>query len=392
MVGRAIIVGVPALLAGTLVLRTAAVDALASKNPAKAAAAWPTHPTVVFASGLEQIGRDATARRPVAKSVVARLVAAAARAPLAPEPFLVKGVEAQLAAREALAGRAFLEARKRDPRAVAARYFLADHYLRTGRPRQGLGEISALTRLVPQSLDSIAPYLAAYARSPGAAPQVKDLLRRNPALEPVLLNALAVNAGDARLALALWSGRSGKSAKVWQSRMLNSLVEAGRFDEAHSAWLRFTQTPVQRDQLIDTNFTTGLPPFGWNLASGPAGVAEPEQLGRLRILYYGRDNLVLASQLMRLTPGGYRLSMRVNGASPSAKSLAWTVRCLPSSLEIAGIGLASAGRGGQLAGTFVVPAGGCAAQRLELNGTSPEIPEQAALTISGLRLQREAGR
>ncbi len=391
MRARAIVIAALALLSAALVLRAAFVEAYSSTNAAKAAAIWPGHPSVVFASGLDQVGRDAAAKRPIDRTVVERLVAAAAKDPLAPEPFLVRGVEAQLAGDEALAGRAFLEARNRNPRAVAARYFLAEHYLRIGQTRRGLGEISSLTRLVPQSLDSIAPYLAAYARS--APPEVKALLRRNPQLEPALLNALAADARDVRLALSLWSGRGGEGAKGWQVRMLNSLVEAGRFDEAHDAWLRFTRTPVRRDHLIDTNFSSdALPPFGWTLASGPAGVAEPENGGRLRILYYGRDSLVLASQLIKLRPGRYRLSMQVNGASAAAKALAWTVRCLPSSSAIADIGIAGAEKDGELTATFAVPANGCAAQSIELTGSPPEFPRQAEVTISRLRLEQEVGR
>ncbi len=393
MKGRTIIVAVLALLSAALVLRMAFVEAYATHNPARAAAVWPGHPSVIFATGLEEVGKRSVARQPVDKAVVERLVATAVKNPLAPEPFLVRGVEAQLAGNEALAGRTFIEARKRDPRAVAARYFLAEHYLRTGQTRQGLAEISALTRLVPQSLDSIAPYLAAYARSEGAAPQVKALLRRNPQLEPVLLNALAADARDAGLALSLWSGRGGEVAKGWQQRILNSLVEVGRFDEAHAAWLRFTSAPVGRGQLIDTNFQSEAPPpFGWTLTTGAAGVADPEEGEKLRILYYGREDLVLASQLMLLKPGPYRLSMQVSGASPAANSLAWIIRCLPSSGEIANVGLDGVGKGGVLTTAFSVPASGCAAQSLELAGSSPEITRQVELTIAGLRLEQGARR
>jgi hypothetical protein len=393
MRGRTIIVAMLALVSMVLVVRTAFVDAYASSDPVKAAAIWPGHPSVILASGLEEIGRHAAAGRPADKAMVDRLVATAIKDPLAPEPFLVRGVEAQLAGNEALAGRAYVAARDRQPRAVAARYFLAAHYLRTGQIQPGLSEISSLTRLVPQSLDKIGPYLAAYARSEGATAQVKLMLLRNPRLEPVLLNELAVDARDARLALLLWSGRGGETARPWQARMVNTLVAAGRFEEGHAAWLRFTGGPVLQDQLIDTNFQSqALPPFGWTLASGSAGVAEPEEGDRIHVLYYGRDNLVLASRLMMLKPGSYRLSMQVSGASPLAKSLAWKVRCLPSSAEIANVELADARKGGVLGVGFAAPATGCNAQSLELTGLSPEFPEQAEVTITSLKLEREVAR
>ena len=98
------------------------------------------------------------------------MLSASAKAPLAPEPFLVRGVQAQLSGEQQLALRSFLAARQRNPRGIAARYFLADHYLKVGETGPGLNEISALARLVPQSLPTVAPYLAAYAKTPSAAP------------------------------------------------------------------------------------------------------------------------------------------------------------------------------------------------------------------------------
>lgn len=390
---RAILVVALALLTAWMVFRSAFVAAYASRDPAKAAAVWSGHPAVIFAAGLDEVGRMAAAGKPVNNATVDRLLAASIKAPLAPEPFLVRGVQAQVAGDQALAERAFLEARRRDPRSVAAHYFLADIYVRTGQTRRGLGEITALARLVPQSLQGVAPHLAAFARSPGGAAEAKAMLRNHPELEPLLLDALASDAANDRLIMYLWNGGEGESARGWQERLLNSLVAAGRYGEARTAWLRFSPRSPQAGELVDPGFVAhALPPFGWTLSSGPAGLAEPEGGGRLHILYYGRDDIILASQMLMLKPGSYRLSMRVGGVSPAAKSLAWAIRCLPSSNELAVIGLANAGKGGALTATFAVPPSGCAAQRFELRGTAPELPEQADVTIAELRLLREAGR
>jgi hypothetical protein len=83
--------------------------------------------------------------------------------------------------------------------------------------------------------------------------------------------------------------------------------------------------------------------------------------------------------------------MQMTSVSPTAKSLAWSIRCLPSSNEIAAIPLDQAGKGGALAAEFSVPPSGCTAQRLELIGRSPELPEESDLTIAGLRLERKVG-
>ena len=333
----------------------------------------------------------AAASRPIDPALIRKLVATSAKAPLAPEPFLVRGVEAQLAGDEALALRSFLAARQRNPRAMAARYFLADLYLKGAQTGPGLAEISALARLVPQSLENVAPYLAAYARSPGAAPKIKAMLKGQPQLETVLLNALAGDAANVRLIHYLWDGRGGEGAKPWQSRLLYALVEAGRYAEAREAWLRYSNISVEKDRRSNSDFTTeALAPFGWSLASGPAGVAEPEGADRLHVLFYGRDNLVLASQLLTLPPGQYRLSMQVGATSPaSSKNLAWTIRCLPSATEAGSLRLEGVGA---VAKSFAVPALGCGAQKLELAGTAPEFAEQSDIMISQFRLEPEQAR
>jgi hypothetical protein len=314
---RGLIVVAMAMLVAVMVVRSAFVAAYVAQEPAKAAAAWSGHPSVIFANGLEQVGRTAAAGKTVDMANLGPMLAASAKAPLAPEPFLVRGVEARTNGNEALAARAFLEARRRDPRSVAARYFLADHYLQTGQTRLGLGEISSLVKLVPQSLASIAPYLASYARSPGAVPEVRNMLRQHPDLEPWLLGALAADPNNYQLALSLWSGRRDAGARDWQQRLVNSLVEAGRYGEAEAAWRRFSPNPKRKGELVDPDFTSSaMPPFGWSFASGPAGLAEPDGGGRLHLLYYGRDDLVLANQLLMLRPGSYQLSMRVSGGGP----------------------------------------------------------------------------
>lgn len=376
-----------ALLAGFFVVRVAFVEAFAAKDPATAAAVWAGHPAVLLESGLAQVGDMAAAGRPVDQSLVDRLISASAKAPLAPEPFLVRGVDAQVSGNHAVALQSYLAARERNPRAVAPRYFLADLYLKAGRTEPGLAEISALARLVPQSLPNVAKYLAAYARTPGAAPQVKKMLETHPQLELALLNELASDAASARLILYLWSGRGGEEARPWQGRLLEQLVATGRFNEARTAWARFTNISAEQDALFDAEFAAqALPPFGWMLASGASGIAEPQGGGRLHLVYYGRDDLILASQLMTLPPGRYRLSMNVSASSPAAKSLSATIRCLPSTSPLASLPLH---RRGAVTASFNVADRGCPAQRLEISGDAPEFPEQAELTVGRLRLERD---
>lgn len=380
--------GLAALIVAFYVIRVAAIEAFAAKDPVKAGAFWPGHPAVVMESGLAEVGETAAAGRPVDRALVDRLIAASAKAPLAIEPFLVRGVEAQLSGDEAAALRSFLAARLRNPRAIAPRYFLANHYLDANQAASGLMEISALTRLVPGSMATIIPHLVDYARDPSATSQVKQMLEAHPDLESALLIELAGSAADSSLVMSLWSGRKVEGTRAWQARLLNQLVEAGRYQDARTAWAKFTNISADHRRLFDSEFkVSSLPPFGWTLASGGSGIAEP-QSGRLHVIYYGRDDLVLATQLLTLPPGSYRLSMNLDPISPAARVLRWTVRCLPSSDVLASI---PADRRGAVAATFTVRPGNCLAQRLELSGNAPEFPQQSELTVSNLQLQRDGG-
>jgi hypothetical protein len=378
-----------ALLAAVMSVRTALVQGRLRQNPQAAVAAWPNHPNAVLAAGLVEIGDAAGRGRPVDPQLVERLVSAFARAPLEPEPFLVRGVDARVRGNEALAGQAFLAARARDPRSVAARYFLADHFLRVGDTRRGLAEIATLTRFVPESRRGVAPYLAAFARDPRAAPEIRAMVRNDPTLEAVLLGELASNPNDIGLVLGYWSGRRGRQTREWQAKLLGTLVRAGRFSEAHDAWRRF-EPGAQRGSTVGPGFADeALAPFGWTLASGSEGLAEAEANDRLHVIYYGRNDLRIASRVMALPPGQYRLSMRASGTPLAADALSWKIACLPRGPAIGMLGI---GRGGAIAQSFAVPASGCGAQQIDLHAKAPEFPEQVDVSLTDFRIAQEGGR
>ena len=386
---RSLVVALAAIAIGALVVRAGLVSALAGRDPVRAAAIWPDHPDTLFASGLLQVGQTAAEGRPIDRAVVHRMLAATRTAPLAPEPFLVRGVDAQLAGDEELAGKAFAEARRRDPRSIPARYFLADHYLRTGQVRPGLDEIATLARLVPHGGEKIAPYLAAFAKMPGSLGDVKSVLREHPEMEPILLRNLSADAANAGTILALWNGSRGPEAKGWQEKMVGELVTAGQFQRAQLLWSRFAGRP-QGATLINEPFDeqSAPPPFGWKLTSGAEGIVEAIGDGQLHVLHYGRSNLTMASRLLTLPAGRYRVAMRVSGAAAAKKQLGWSLQCLPSKADIASFDLS--GSGDALVRTFVIPSN-CPAQQLDLAAFAPDFPEQADVTISGFQIQPEGG-
>ena len=145
MIARFFTIAVAVIL-GAQIVRSAVVAGTATTSPEVADRVWASHPAVEVAKAMTDIARATRAGRPVREPVLALTAEAARHAPLAPEPFLIRGVQAQLAGNEALTQRAFEAAQWRDPRSLAAAYFLADRYFRQGDVDRGRRETAALAR------------------------------------------------------------------------------------------------------------------------------------------------------------------------------------------------------------------------------------------------------
>jgi hypothetical protein len=142
--------------------------------------------------------------------------------------------------------------------------------------------------------------------------------------------------------------------------------------------------------LFDAGFADekSPPPFNWALTSSAVGLAERQPGGRLHVIFYGQEDGVLASQLLLLPPGRYRLAMQLSGDAARAKSLLWSVTCANSNATLAHVPLDSAAAA---TGWPIMVPDNCPAQRLELLGTAPDLPQQVDMSIGNLRLSREPG-
>jgi hypothetical protein len=381
---------VAALLCGVVVVRTAVVRQYAELYPNVAKRVWPSHPSSEIWAGLTQIGFTARDRKPVSAETLDLIRDAAVKSPLSPEPFLVRGVEAQLGGNEALSTKAFQGAALRDGRSIPARYFLAEQYFRSGATTQGLREMAVLARMVPDGVDNLAPFIASYAKDPRNRQYLLALFRSDRVIEQAALRILSSDAVNADLVLDLAS--HSNAAPLWGDRLLQSLVAAHQYGKAKAVWSRLARVPMSQSQLIfDPGFngSDAPAPFNWTFASSTAGLAERQSGGRLHIIFYGQEDGVLATQLLTLSPGRYRLAMRVAGDVAPARSLSWTVACAGGKEALLALSLADAKRAAQGV-SFVVP-DGCQAQYLQLAGKAPDLPQQVDVTVSGLSLSREAG-
>ena len=390
MLLKVLLVGLFVVGTTVQVVRTAAVESWAEAAPATAAMIWPQHPDVQRTIAMAEVGAAAAGLKDPPQTTLLRLQRLASAAPLALEPFLVQAAIARKSDDHGAAEQLLAHARDRDPRSAAARFLLADLYFRTGRVNEGLAEMAVFSRFVPGAVQQFGPALAQYATTPGAFPEVKRIIALYPELEAPLLAQLAQDTRNTDLILALATPPdAGAEAAGWKQTLLGQLIEEGAYRRAYAIWARLSQVPPGAARgLFNPRFnqSNAPAPFNWALTETGDGVAEPTTDG-LHVLYFGRRDLVLASQLMLLRPGRYKLEMNIAGRTGDDGQLAWIVTCLPSNRQAMQLPIAG-GAGGAATGDFEVGGEGCVAQRIELRGIAQEFAETAELRISELRLAR----
>lgn len=387
--GRATIVAtlaVASLLAAE-VARLTVATAFAETRPALAEALAPRLPELLVTQAMAQVGEAAAKGQNPPESAMELLGRLARMAPLQPEPLLVQAAIDQRSGDLAEAEQLLLEARRREPRSAAARYLLAHLWLDQGRIEEGLGEVAVLSRLMPESSEQLGPALSEYAKTPGAAPKLRQILASNPQLMPPLLNALATDPDNLPLILELESAVTitEQKAPEWQARVLDGLVRRADYERAYALWRRLAGYGGPRQLLFNGGFSplAAPPPFNWKFQSGKAGISEPGD-GRMRVLYYGRANTILASQLLLLPPGRYRFSFGLAG-TPQPRSLVWALSCLREKRLLMRLDLSpSAPRQAD----FVVPPAGCEAQMLALRGQVQDLPKQSDVLIGPAAIRR----
>ena len=387
MIARGLLIGLVALAVAVQLVRNALVEALAQSRPAEALRVWPGHPDAELASGLTAIATATRERKAIAPSVFNAILDTARKEPLAPEPFLVRGVQAQLAGDASRAEQAFQAARLRDPRSLPARYFLADLYFRRGDAARGLPEIGALARLAPNGVQDLAPYMAAYARTRASWPQLREMFETNPRMEDETLVALAADSRNADAVLALANPRRNGPKSLWLAPLLQNLVKDGQYERARAIWASISRIHVDRSALIfDPDFARvdAPPPFGWALTSSTVGFAERQRGRGLHVVFYGQEDGALATQLLVLAPGRYRFITNAPTALTNAEALQWRLTCQGTTAPFASIALSTAIRGWSFS---VAP--GCGAQKLELFGSSSDITKQSEATIRSVSLIQE---
>lgn len=383
---RIALAGLFAVLAVAYVTRSALLKAYVDQNVALVEAYWPDHSSVLASAALVEVAEAAGGGEPVPPQTIRRLNRLSEISPLSPEPFLVAGATAVREGDYPRAERLLLHARTRAARSAAARYLLADLYLRQNRIGPALAELAVIRRLVPALSGTLAPALAQYIARTGGGEEVRRVLREDPQLEDLLLTELAADHRNARTILELARPyRRVEPIPGWHQRLVASLVEAGDYGAAYALWRRYASPGDAEADLASFQRSSSPSPFAWTFAENSAGSANADGNG-LQIFFTGRENVTLASRLVLLPPGSYLLSMTVRGRAPAEAAVGWSVTCMPEKRQVAYLAIAAAG---QLARKFDVPSD-CSAQRLELIGLGQTFPTTAEFTILEFQLKRLA--
>ncbi|MEJ7775842.1 MAG: hypothetical protein WKF52_00305 [Sphingomicrobium sp.] len=253
-----------------------------------------------------------------------------------------------------------------------------------------------LSRLIPGAAAQLAPALAEFARTSRSSAQVRKIFSAYPELEPTVLSELAEDPRNADLIIALARPKTDTNdAPSWQTKLISNLIEKREYEKAYSTWASISGVEGGSGRgLFNPAFRRSghPPPFNWTLSSTGGGVAEPvRERGGLHISYFGREDVVLAKQLLLLPVGRYELAAEVTGELGKGRAVAWTLTCLPTKQEVLNLPLDESSESKPSNGAFQITAQDCAAQWLELKGKGQEFPKSADFRIGGLQLTRLGG-
>jgi len=387
-----------AAFVGWWAFRIAAVNALARANPPAAFAIAPDNPVAAIEMAFLQIGLRNGQIRPADRD---RALHALDKAALADEPFLIAALAAAADKQKARSEALLVETRRRNPRERMARLLLLNQYLSTGRSDEAGTELAAILRLVPEASAALVPQMTQLASDPVGGRGLTVLLARNPKLRDTVLERLATAGAPPDLLLRLasesGSGRDPSHPAGWQQILLERLIGKGDIAHARQLWLASLGSSGPPAGTVYDNGFRGAPgaaPFNWDLVSNGDGAAERVTPPALQIAYYGRNNSVLARQLLVLSPGAYRLQFRADGsAKGDGTHLQWALACAGAQAPLALLPLkdiAAAPR--TLAVTFAVPASGCPGVWLRLEGVAGDVAAEQDVRVTDLQIAPEKAR
>jgi hypothetical protein len=306
----------------------------------------------------------------------------AAAAPVSPTPFEMIALQTLAAgdvqAAEVYAGTAI----QRNPRSLVGLAVLADVAAARGdAPAQidRIEKILALRRADPTPLLRV---LAELAYTPDGMNLLRGVLAKEPEWAFSMVQNIDVARADPKQIAEI--GRDLPEARAWLMVRLNLAYAPPVVFEQ---WLLMTGiSPADVTWPFNPRFEklAAPPPFNWTAQTKEAEFSPTDGL---YVSQSGRSQGVIVSQMMFLPSGRHRLETSAAGESRQGKAgLAWRIKCVEGQ-PLGEVRLADLTAKSKVFNfDFEVPATGCAAQIISLDGLAAEFPKRTRTTIASISI------
>jgi hypothetical protein len=236
---------------------------------------------------------------------------------------------------------------RRDP---TVQIWLFNRDAHRGAFEEALQHADALLRSRPNLQDRIAPTLAAFAMDPDAKTALVQALSDNPPWRPWYLQLLANQTSDPGIAYAVYAELKDTKNPPTDAELLpylQSLVGAGRFEQAYLTWIHFL--PDERRGSIHYAYNggfdypvTGLP-FDWSMEPITGAITEivaegPERGQAVRVEFANRRVAYRhLRKLLILPPGRYRVEGLAKASNlENERGLVWRIVCAEEKKQVLG--------------------------------------------------------
>ena len=284
------------------------------------------------------------------------------------------------------------------PRLSETRLLLLESYGKTGRPGDAFAEADVLTELLLSDRALIVELLVELVLREEMEPEVAEALSRSPLRGRVMFR-LALRRADPELLVYLAQNMRGlardENERQWIGQFARQVANRIGSDTARDVWaeLHDVDGRATGKSVLDPDFASisGTPPFGWDVGRSALGNSEISD-GALDVLYYGRREGSLASQLLLLESGDYRLTIEGDSAdSDQPDALSWQVSCTEGDEILLSMTVTEIAESSGRPVEFSVPAENCAAQELQLVGTPSSEGRRQSASFESLRIERGGG-
>lgn len=395
----AIVLAVASLAAIVLCVVQSSRTWLADNNP-EAALAWGlASPAALSAVADRRI--DAPGRPGDDSEAIAYARQALLAEPLDVRALRVLALEAEKAGGPARARIMMVVGDQLTRRDTITELWLFQHALANADWRRLCLHADAMLRRVWQLERVLFPGMISALRDPAAVAPLVDRLEETPDWRKGFLNEVAWRSSDPADAARLFDALAATSAPptdVESGYLVERYVSQGDYKDAKAVWTLLLPRGAPRvDGLIyngDFRPLPGAPPFNWRLVETDGASVEitPAADGApaLHVVAPAAKNAEAAAQLLDLSPGSYRLSgVALVEPGQTGDLFSWRVGCVAQT----NAGVAEARQGSGVSGwrpftvAFAVPAQGCDAQWLALEGLAHAGMEPAEAWYRGLTIR-----